>query len=98
MMVLCLGQVTIGSAKHDDLIKELNKLGGGEEGERLSTILPHFRLGEKRYVSMTDKGEVDRSQNILEITLKRSREKPNPLVRFSKPDILTRTCLSRNRC
>jgi len=79
MRVLCLGQVTIGSAQYDDLIKELNKLGSGEEGKRLSTILPHFRLGEKRYVSMTDKGEVDRSQNILEITLKRSREKPQPI-------------------
>ena len=79
MGVSCLGQVTIGGARIQELIIKIRGLGDNKDSNRLSSILTYFELGKKRYVPLTHEGKVDNSENRCEVTLECSKEKPRPV-------------------
>ena len=86
MEVRCLGQITIQPANLLELMIELKELANDkEEREKLSSILTYFQLGEKRYVPLTDKGEIDNSENRCKAAIQRSTEKPQAVGEVVEP-------------
>lgn len=77
MEIRCLGEVKSEPARYEELIIELKELANNEkQREKLSSILTYLHLGEKRYVPLTDNGEIDHSENRCRDALERSKETP----------------------
>lgn len=76
MGVNCIGQVRIEPAGFAELIMTLKDMADEEEKNRIISVMKYFQLCEKCYVPLTHEGEVDQSENRCEITLERSKEKP----------------------
>lgn len=76
MGVKSIGQVRIEPAGFTELIMALKDISDEEDRNKITSAMKYFQLCEKRYVPLTHEGEVDQSENRCEITLERSKEKP----------------------
>jgi len=84
MGIKCLGAITIEPPGFTDLVLVLRDVNDEEEQKRIISTMGYFKLGKKRYFPLTHEGEVDQSENRCEITLERSKEKPQQVGEVAK--------------
>ena len=84
MGIKCLGAITIEPPGFTDLVLVLRDVNDEEEQKRIISTMGYFKLGKKPYVPLTREGEVDQSENRCEITLERSKEKPQQVGEVAK--------------
>ena len=78
MGVKCLGAVTIETFA---LAKLQAMAFAAKYGEQIkqTPAMEYLKLEKKRYIPMTEKGEIDQSENRCEILLEHSKKEPQPV-------------------
>lgn len=79
MGISCIGQVSVVDAGWTDIVMVLRDVTNKEEQDKLISAMQYFQLGNKRYIPLTYEGEIDQSENRLEVTLERSKKEPQPV-------------------
>ena len=79
MGVKCLGLVTVEPAGWTDMVLIMREIADEEEQKRRISAHDSFKLGKKHYVPITDKGEIDQSENRSKIAFERSKKEPQPV-------------------
>ena len=80
MGVKCLGAVTIEPAGWTDIVIIMREITDVEEQKKRISATEYLKLGKKRYVPVTDKGEIDNSENRCKVLLERSKKEPLPVL------------------
>ena len=76
MGVKCLGVVVIEPAGFTDMVMIMNEISDKEEQRKRIAASEYLKLEKKRYIPITEKGEVDQSENRCKILLERSIKEP----------------------
>lgn len=79
MGVKCLGAVTIEPAGWTDIAMIMREIADEEEQKKRISATEYLKLEKKRYIPVTDEGEVDQSENRCKILLERSKKEPQPV-------------------
>lgn len=74
MGIKCLGVVTIETATWTDILVIMNEIADREEQIKRAAAIEYLKLEEKRYIPITEKGEVDQSENRCKILLEHSKK------------------------
>lgn len=79
MGVKCLGTVTIEPAPLVYRMAIMNKIADEEEQKKQAAAMEYLKLERKRYIPITEKGEVDQSEDRCKISLEHSKKEPQPV-------------------
>jgi hypothetical protein len=84
MGVKCLGMVTLESAGFSYLAIVMQEIKDDDEIEKRLSTKETLRLGNKHYAPMTDKGEVDNSENRCKVLIEQSKTEPLPVLEIGE--------------
>jgi len=84
MGVKCLGEVTIEPAIWNDILMIMNEIADREEQIKRAAAIEYLKLEKMRYIPITEKGEVDQSENRCTVLLERSKKEPQLVGEISE--------------
>jgi hypothetical protein len=84
MGIRCLGVVAIEPATWNDILMIMDETADREEQIKRAAAIEYLKLEKKRYIPITEKGEVDQSENRCKILLGHSKKEPQLVGEISE--------------